>query len=127
MTAIKAMIRYQAAMAHNDEMHRRASARRRSHLSPGKVCREAQSRRRITAIVTAVMGMRAWKLGGAVSALLLVWVGTAAADTFNVTRLDDPPPGKCRPADCSLREAILAANSNPGEDTVVLQGGQTYD
>lgn len=44
----------------------------------------------------------------------------AAADTLEVTRHSDPAPGRCKPNDCSLREAILAANARPGRDTVVL-------
>ncbi|HBY98078.1 MAG TPA: hypothetical protein DEP84_29735 [Chloroflexi bacterium] len=31
--------------------------------------------------------------------------------SYRVTRRDDPPPNGCNPGDCSLREAILAANS----------------
>ena len=31
--------------------------------------------------------------------------------SYRVTRLDDPTPDGCNPGDCSLREAILAANS----------------
>lgn len=31
--------------------------------------------------------------------------------SYRVTRRDDPPPDGCNPGDCSLREAILAANS----------------
>ena len=33
--------------------------------------------------------------------------------SYRVTRLDDPAPDGCNPGDCSLREAILAANSPP--------------
>lgn len=49
-------------------------------------------------------------------------LGTAGADarTFEVTRLGDPTPGDCRPNDCSLREAVLAANERVGADKVVL-------
>ena len=47
--------------------------------------------------------------------------------TFKVTRTDDPAPGRCKQHDCSLREAILAANAHPGDDTVELQGGKTYN
>src|SRR5690606_5196935 len=38
---------------------------------------------------------------------------------FLVTRLDDPAPGSCDPGDCSLREAVLAANVAPANaDTI---------
>lgn len=47
-----------------------------------------------------------------------------AASTFSVTRPDDPVPDGCRPSDCSLREAVLAANADPGS-TIVVPGG-TY-
>jgi len=43
---------------------------------------------------------------------------------FNVTKTSDTADGKCD-ADCSLREAIIAANASPGEDIVILPTG-TY-
>jgi CSLREA domain-containing protein len=57
-----------------------------------------------------------------------VWVAlagapNAAAATFAVTRTDDPAPGACEPADCSLREAVLAANAGSGGDMIVLPAG----
>ena len=42
------------------------------------------------------------------------------------TRFDDPAPNGCEPDDCSLREAIIAANDSPGTDTIALETGQ-YD
>jgi CSLREA domain-containing protein len=50
---------------------------------------------------------------------LLVPAG-AGAKTFEVTRHNDPDPGRCKPNDCSLREAIIAANKRAGKDVVVL-------
>lgn len=41
---------------------------------------------------------------------------------FNVTRFDDPAPGNCDPNDCSLREAIKAANLALG-GTINLPSG----
>jgi hypothetical protein len=58
-------------------------------------------------------------LAGAVIALT-PFTAVASAQTFEVTRHNDPAPGACKPNDCSLREAIRAANSHPGPDVVVL-------
>jgi len=44
------------------------------------------------------------------------------AATFVVDRFDDAN-GSCDPGDCSLREALLAAEVNPGQDTVILPSG----
>jgi CSLREA domain-containing protein len=46
------------------------------------------------------------------------------ATTFPVTKTDDTDDGTCDP-DCSLREAIDAANTNPGADDVPVPAG-TY-
>jgi CSLREA domain-containing protein len=46
----------------------------------------------------------------------------AAAD-FVVTRYDDPVPGACLADDCSLREALVAANSGADLDRIVLSAG----
>ncbi len=53
----------------------------------------------------------------AVGVLLLVVLFRADrvyAASFTVTRFDDPAPNGCAPTDCSLREAIIAANATPG-------------
>ncbi|WP_395375000.1 choice-of-anchor Q domain-containing protein [Marinicella sp. W31] len=42
------------------------------------------------------------------------------AATYTVTRTDDPLPQECTVTSCSLREAVIAANNNPGEDVVLL-------
>ena len=47
----------------------------------------------------------------------------SAATTFTVTRTDDPPPDACQPGDCSLREAVIAANAGSGGDTIALPAG----
>lgn len=46
----------------------------------------------------------------------------AVADTFQVDRFDDAA-GPCDPGDCSLREALLAAEATPGTHTVTLPPG----
>ena len=64
-------------------------------------------------------------LGTTLLAALPPTAGAAgpAGLTMTVTRFDDPPPSGCAASDCSLREAVLAANSNPGHDTVELASG----
>jgi hypothetical protein len=52
----------------------------------------------------------------------LVFAGSAEARTFQVTRANDPIPGDCRPNDCSLREAVLAANARLGADRIIVPG-----
>lgn len=49
---------------------------------------------------------------------------TAYAASFTVTKTADTNDGTCD-TDCSLREAIIAANANPGGDTINLPAG-TY-
>jgi CSLREA domain-containing protein len=51
-------------------------------------------------------------------------VGSAQATIFTVTKTADTADGKCD-ADCSLREAIIAANASFGADTIKLPAG-TY-
>lgn len=64
---------------------------------------------------------------GAVVIMALVALPTAQAggSTFIVTRTDDPLPFACEVDDCSLREAVIAANETPGENVVQL-GAETY-
>jgi hypothetical protein len=47
---------------------------------------------------------------------------------FNVTRPDDPTPGPCLSGvDCSLREAVIAANLDATPDAIILEAGTTYN
>lgn len=67
----------------------------------------------------------------AMAMLLLgtLWTASPAEASHRIyrpTRFDDPPPNGCRPRNCSLREAILAANNHGGKDTIVLKQG-TYE
>ncbi|MBN8480635.1 MAG: hypothetical protein J0L88_03485 [Xanthomonadales bacterium] len=48
-----------------------------------------------------------------------------AQDTYVVTRFDDPSPNGCIASDCSLREAMAAANGDYGHDIIELGAG-TY-
>ena len=69
--------------------------------------------------------MRAWMaaIAGAV-VICLALGGSAGAETLRPTRFGDPKPGRCKPRDCSLREAVLAANKRPGPTTIRLQKGR---
>ena len=46
--------------------------------------------------------------------------GPLHAATYPVTRSDDPAPDACAAGDCSLREAVLAANATPDDDRIDL-------
>lgn len=78
-------------------------------------------------------GSLAPRAGRIVALLLLVAAGLtvvpaqrADAATFDVTRFDDPVPDGCSSGvDCSLREAVIAANANGGPDVIDLPNG-TY-
>ena len=61
--------------------------------------------------------------GIAISALFFL-AGSASAATLKPTRTDDPSPGRCKPDDCSLREAFIAAGDTPGTDTIKLGEGK---
>src|SRR5262245_61348483 len=71
------------------------------------------------------MGLRKtyrWLSAAAVMAVL--YSATLHATTYTVTKTDDTKDGSCD-GDCSLREAIDAANANPGPDDITLEAG-TY-
>ena len=53
----------------------------------------------------------------------LLVAGRASANTFEVTRGDDPAPDGCVVGDCSLREALAAAETTPADDVIVLGPG----
>ncbi|HEX4960280.1 MAG TPA: CSLREA domain-containing protein [Thermoanaerobaculia bacterium] len=59
------------------------------------------------------------------AAISLAAASAAHAAVFIPTKTTDSADGACTPQDCSLREAILAANQNPGEDVILLHAG-TY-
>jgi len=58
------------------------------------------------------------------AATVLLGVAPASAATFTVTKTADTADGVCN-ADCSLREAIIAANATAGPDVIVVPPG-TY-
>ena len=47
----------------------------------------------------------------------------ASAKVLRPTRFDDPVPDACRQHDCSLREAVIAANKSDAPDTIKLGKG----
>ena len=55
---------------------------------------------------------------------LALWTVPAHAATFAPTRFDDPTPNGCKPANCSLREAIIASNKHDGRDAIPLARGR---
>ena len=57
----------------------------------------------------------------------LALAAPAAAKKFEVTARTDPAPDGCTTQECSLREAVLAANARSGPDRVVLPKRKTYN
>ncbi|HXV61325.1 MAG TPA: right-handed parallel beta-helix repeat-containing protein, partial [Vicinamibacteria bacterium] len=98
----------------------------------GKIMRSRSQRIQSDRIIErrrrASLGSR---LAGPVLAAL-IWLVVAptaalAQTTFVVTRTDDPAPDGCAIGDCSLREAIIAANAAAGADMITFASpGSTY-
>src|SRR5436305_5025791 len=61
-------------------------------------------------------------LAAAVVLVCALAAPVARASTFTVTKTADTADGNCD-SDCSLREAIMAANTSPGADTIVVPAG----
>jgi hypothetical protein len=59
--------------------------------------------------------------------LLLVGAATAQARTYAVTERDDHKPDGCSAAECTLREAVIAANRRAGADTILLPSRKRYE
>lgn len=64
-------------------------------------------------------------VGCVLAAALAAMASTATAKTYHPTRTDDPAPNGCGKKDCSLREAVIAANESGG-GKIVLRPGKTY-
>jgi hypothetical protein len=62
----------------------------------------------------------------AAGAVALVLAAPVGAKTFEVTKRGDPTPNACKKKDCSLREAVIAANNHGGADKVVLPKKKPY-
>ena len=70
--------------------------------------------------------MRSRVVAVAVFAITLLTASPAAAETYFVTGIGDTndPQGCLTPASCpTLRDAVLAAGTNPGQDAIVLPAG----
>ena len=66
-------------------------------------------------------------LAGCLAAVaLLATASAASAKTYRPTRTDDPVPNGCKAKDCSLREAVIAANASGPAATIVLRPGKRY-
>jgi CSLREA domain-containing protein len=75
------------------------------------------------------MGSRQARLRLAFAAALTlaaVVAPTASADFYAATKHGDHAPDGCTKSDCTLREAILAANANPGRDRILLTSNRPY-
>jgi CSLREA domain-containing protein len=59
-------------------------------------------------------------------ALLLLGATGAQAKTYVVNLQTDNKPGACTKSDCTLREAVMAANKHRGADTIVLASRKRY-
>ena len=58
--------------------------------------------------------------------VLLTTASAASAVTYRPTRTNDPKPNGCKPKDCSLREAVIAANDAQG-GMILLRPGKHYE
>jgi CSLREA domain-containing protein len=67
-----------------------------------------------------VRALRNCSAAAVATCALLVMSASASAKSYVVTKKSDPVPGSCKKHDCSLREAITAANAHHGGDTIVL-------
>ena len=70
------------------------------------------------------IGLLAGCLAGVV---LLATASAASAVTYRPTRTDDPVPNGCKAKDCSLREAVIAANASGMPATILLRPGRRYE
>lgn len=55
------------------------------------------------------------------------FASNASANTYTPNTTGDHPANGCTPSDCTVREALDAANAHAGADTIVLQGGKVYN
>jgi hypothetical protein len=60
-------------------------------------------------------------------AVVLAAVPAAQARTYERNARDDAKPNGCTAEDCTLREAVIAANGHGGADTIVLPSRKRYE
>ena len=60
-------------------------------------------------------------------AVVLAAVPAAQARTYEVNARNDAKPNGCTAEDCTLREAVIAANAHPGADTIALPSRKRYE
>lgn len=72
------------------------------------------------------MSLSRKSLRACVAACALIVSLPSVAAVFSPNRFDDPVPDDCTPADCSLREAVIAANELADQDLIMLADG-TYE
>jgi hypothetical protein len=60
-------------------------------------------------------------------AVVLLSAATAQARTYEVTARTDHKPDGCSATECTLREAVIAANKRGGADTLVLPSRKRYE
>ena len=67
-------------------------------------------------------------LVGCLGTVAMLAMGSAAsAATYRPTRTDDPVPNGCKAKDCSLREAVIAADTSGMPATILLRPGKRYE
>ena len=69
------------------------------------------------------MRQRQIRIRNAAALIGMFLASVVQANTFMVTRGDDPSPNGCLAGDCSLREALEAAVTTPAGDVVLLGAG----
>lgn len=63
-------------------------------------------------------------VGALAGTIALLPAASAGADTFRVNTRADHAPGSCTQSDCTLREAVRAANAEAGGDLIKLKGAR---
>jgi CSLREA domain-containing protein len=65
-------------------------------------------------------------LVGSAALVLLILVPSAFAKTYHPNKTGDSVPNGCSKSNCTLREAVIAANATTSSDKIILKAGKTY-